>query len=323
MKSTAWAAAAALVAFPVVAGATESSATRLVTLGTQGGPRINSTRAQPANLLTVNGTQYLFDAGNGVARQLALAHVPLVSIGRVFISHNHDDHDADWGTLMGLEWSQGRTEPIEVYGPRGTEQMLLGFLQYFAPNVANRKFPGTHATAPEAVLHAHDIAQDGLVYEDANIRVTAMENCHYHYVEGQPGYGWQKSYAFRVQTPDKLIVFSGDTGDCGQRLVAFARNADLLVHEVVDVAGIGARLAHDPNMKYSAQQLAGLMQHMRDEHTSPEDIGRLAAAAGVHQVVLSHLVPGSDDLPDSAYAEGVQKHFKGPVVVAKDLMEFH
>jgi len=91
----------------------------------------------------------------------------------------------------------------------------------------------------------------------------------------------------------------------------------------VDVAGIGARLAHDPNMKYSAQQLAGLMQHMRDEHTSPEDIGRLAAAAGVHQVVLSHLVPGSDDLPDSAYAEGVQKHFKGPVVVAKDLMEFH
>ena len=191
------AAGTALLVLRAVAHAAEPDGTRLITLGTQGGPMLNSTRAQPANLLTVNGTQYLIDAGNGVARQLALAHVPIGGIGRIFITHNHDDHNADWGTLMGLEWSLGRTEPIEVYGPRGTESMLLAFEQYFATNVANRNFQKARSTPPAAVFVAHDILKDGPVYEDANIKVTALENCHYHYVEGQPGQGWQKSYALR------------------------------------------------------------------------------------------------------------------------------
>ena len=44
---------------------------------------------------------------------------------------------------------------------------------------------------------------------------------------------------------------------------------------------------------------------------------------GVGQVVLSHLVPGGDELPDVAYSDGVRKFYTGPVTVAKDLMEFH
>lgn len=302
--------------------AEEQSVTRLITLGTQGGPRISSTRAQPANLLIVSGTQYLFDAGNGVARQIALSDVPFGAIGRIFITHNHDDHNADWGTLMGLEWSVGRTEPIEVYGPRGTEQMLLGFEQYFSTNVANRTFKRAKPVPPSSVFIAHDIEQDGPVYSDANIKVTAMSNCHYHYSPGQPGYGWQESYAFRVQTPDKVIVFSGDTGACGDHLVAFARGASILVHEVISLPDVEQRMKSDPAVKYTAEQIPELMLHMREEHSTPEDIGKFATAAGVGKVVLTHLVPGSDDLPDSAYSDGVSKYYKGPVVVAKDLMEF-
>ncbi|MFO1400770.1 MAG: MBL fold metallo-hydrolase [Steroidobacteraceae bacterium] len=304
-------------------GAPAPAVTRLVTLGTQGGPRIIPTRSQPANLLIVRGTYYLFDAGNGVGRQLALAHVSVGDIGRIFITHNHDDHNADWGTLMGLAWSLGRKEPVVVYGPRGTESMLLGFLQYFAPNVANRTLVKGGTTPPEKVFVAHDIEQDGLVYQDDNIKVTALENCHFHYLPGDPGHGWQKSYAFRVQTPDKVVVFSGDTGDCGKQLVEFARGADILVHEVISLPAIEKRIRSDPAVRYSEEQIPALMRHMRDEHTSPEDIGKLAAAAGVGQVVLSHLVPGGDELPDSAYSDGVRKFYPGPVTVAKDLMEFH
>lgn len=302
-------------------GSAPKVTTRLILLGTQGGPRINSTRAQPANLLIVNGTSYLFDAGSGVTRQLALAHIPVTSIDRIFITHNHDDHNADWGTLIGIEWSLGRTEPIEVYGPRGTEMMLLGFEQYFATNVANRTLPKVSTTPPSTVFHAHDIEQDGPVYEDANIKVTALENCHYHYVAGEPGEGWQKSYALRVQTPDKVIVFSGDTGECGDRLVAFAHDANILVHEVAIAEAVAQRLKSDPSVRYSAEQIAALMQHMRLEHSGPETIGRLAAAAHVSKVVLTHLVPGSDDLPDEAYTRGVKALYSGPVVLAQDLME--
>jgi ribonuclease BN (tRNA processing enzyme) len=318
----------ALAATPAAAADAPATAadpppvTRLITLGTQGGPRVNSTRAQPASLLIVNGTPYLFDAGNGVGRQLALARVPVTTIGRIFITHNHDDHNADWGTLMGLAWSLGRREPIEVYGPRGTESMLLGFLQYFVPNVANRTMHNAGVTPPASVFVAHDIKEDGLVYQDDNIKVTALENCHYHYVPGDPGHGWQKSYAMRVQTPDRVIVFSGDTGECGKQLVEFVRGASILVHEVVVLPAIERRIRNDPAVKYNDAQIVDLMTHMRDEHTTPADIGRLAAAAGVGQVVLSHLAPGSDELPDSAYADGVREFFTGPVVVARDLMEF-
>lgn len=302
--------------------AAEAPVTRWITLGTQGGPRISPTRAQPANLLIVNGTPYLFDAGNGVGRQLALARIPAMGIGRIFITHNHDDHDADWGTLMGLEWSLGRTEPIHVYGPRGTESMLLGFEQYFAPNVANRTFKVAKSTPPTAVFVAHDIEQDGPVYQDDNIQITALENCHYHYSAGQPGYGWQKSYAYRIRTPDRVIVYMGDSGDCGDKLVDFARGASILVHEVVSLAAFENVLKSDRTVSVSADKLPELLQHMREEHSTPEVVGRFAAAAGVGKVVLTHLIPGSDQLPDSAYSDGVRQYYSGPVFVAKDLMEF-
>lgn len=317
-----WMLLAWMAAVSSTASASATSHTEWIALGTQGGPRINSVRAQPANLLTVNGVHYLFDAGNGVARQLALANIPATSVGHIFITHNHDDHDADWGTLMGLEWSLGRSEPMEVIGPRGTESMLLGFEQYFLPNVANRTLKGAKEFSPETVFHAHDIEQEGLVYKDDNIQVTAHENCHFHYSPGQPGYEWQKSYSYRIQTPDKTIVYMGDTGECGAELTEFVRGASILVDEVIDLAAVEASMKNDRSVQYRADQMPALMEHMRTEHSTPETVGKLAAAANVGMVILTHLVPGSDQLPDSAYSDGVRQFFKGPVVVAKDLQRF-
>jgi ribonuclease BN (tRNA processing enzyme) len=125
--------------------------TRLLTLGTQGGPRGNADRAQPSNVLIVNGTPYLIDAGNGVARQLLLAGVPITNIRQIFITHNHDDHNADWGTLMGRAWTSVQYEPMTVYGPPGTESMRKGFLQYFAPNAAAHYLEGAVNVPPDKV----------------------------------------------------------------------------------------------------------------------------------------------------------------------------
>jgi phosphoribosyl 1,2-cyclic phosphodiesterase len=126
----------ALVATPPqIAVAQQSSAkTTLITLGTQGGPLRSKSRSQPANVLIVNDEPYVIDAGNGVARQLAMAGVPLGRVGQIFITHNHDDHNADLGTMMGLAWTLGRSAPITVHGPMGTRDMMDGFLKYFAAN---------------------------------------------------------------------------------------------------------------------------------------------------------------------------------------------
>lgn len=121
----------------------------------------------------------------------------------------------------------------------------------------------------------------------------------------------------RFQTPDKAIVFSGDTGLC-PALTAFAKDADLLVHEVIDLELTREMLRRQ---QVPDKMADSMMRHMSEEHTVPEDIGRLARDAGVKQVVLTHLVPGGEE-PDERYTDGVRKHFKGPVTVARDLMVF-
>jgi len=300
-----------------------SRQTRLILLGTAGGPRGTVDRAQPANLLIVRGTPYLVDAGNGVAHQLDLAGVPFTTIRHIFITHNHDDHDADWGTLMGRSFTAGQHQPMTVYGPRGTEAMREGFLRYFAPNAAAHFLEGAVNIPPEKVILAHDIAGPGLVYQDANIRLTAIENCHYHFSKGSPGYGRQQSFAFRFQTPDRVIVFSGDTGPCGDVMANFARGADILVHEVIDLPAIERSIEARRDGSYAEPgQREALMNHMRTEHSTADEIGRVAQAAGVKQVVLTHIVSGPAPATDADYIAAVRRHFAGPVVVGRDLMEF-
>ncbi len=318
-----WAVLVAAWTFAIAprAGAAETAArstmTRLVLLGTQGGPRESGERAQPSNLLIVKGIPYLIDAGNGVVRQLALAHFQPSDIHEIFITHNHDDHDADWGTLMGLAWTNGNTTPITVHGPPGTQSMLTGFLQYFAPNAAAHFMEGSHVPPADTML-AREINGSGLVFEDGNIRVTAVENCHYHFAKGTPGYGWQKSFAFRFQTSDRVVVFSGDTGPCGHVLADFSRDADILVHEVIDLAAVEQTLRANT----APERFERLMNHMRTEHSTTEQVGRTASEAGVHLVVLTHLVRGRSGATDAEFVDGVKKFFSGPVVVGQDLMEF-
>ena len=91
--------------------------TRLITLGTGGGPPPRAHQAQSSNLLTVNGTHYVIDAGDGVARRIAKAGINVRDIGIIFITHHHDDHTAGLGTLMSVAWDNQRTSPINVYGP--------------------------------------------------------------------------------------------------------------------------------------------------------------------------------------------------------------
>jgi ribonuclease BN (tRNA processing enzyme) len=104
--------------------------TRLITLGTASGPFPRAGRAQASNLLTVNGAHYVVDAGDGVARRLAKARINVRDVGTVFITHHHDDHTAGLGTLMSVAWNAQRTQPINVYGPPGTEALVKAAVQF-------------------------------------------------------------------------------------------------------------------------------------------------------------------------------------------------
>jgi ribonuclease BN (tRNA processing enzyme) len=305
--------------------AAQAPGTRLVTLGTQGGPLPSATRAQASNAVVVNGAIYLVDAGNGVLRQLAQAGLEPRRVGQVFITHNHDDHNADWGTLMGANWSAGRMQPTTVYGPAGTEAMLQGFLAYFAPAAQIRLLDSKVPRTPQELFKAKDVTAPGLVYQDAHVKVTATPVCHYHFGANAEAGKAHVSWAYRFDTADRSIVFSGDTGECAAQLVPFAKGADLLVHEVIHLDLMGKALKEAlGRLPVPAEpgRFESMMRHMAEDHTSPEDIGRLAQAAGVKAVVLTHLLPGAPQDRDSDYTDGVKKFFDGPVTAARDLMSF-
>jgi ribonuclease BN (tRNA processing enzyme) len=66
----------------------------------------------------------------------------------------------------------------------------------------------------------------------------------------------------------------------------------------------------------------GIMRQATQGHMSLDDIGKMAARAGVKTVVLSHLTQRFGTQDYTPWAEEVKKKFSGEVLVAKDLMEF-
>jgi ribonuclease BN (tRNA processing enzyme) len=150
--------------------------------------------------------------------------------------------------------------------------------------------------------------------------VTAVENSHFDFHEG-PAAGKHKSYSYRFETPDRVIVFTGDTGP-SDAVTELAKGADLLVSETSSCQGRMQEMADDGRWQaMSPAEQAGIVRQMTQGHMTLDVIGKMAASANVKTVVLSHLTHKRDG-DYTPWAEEVKKHFSGQVLIAKDLMEF-
>ncbi len=295
--------------------------TRVITVGTAGGPTPRAKRAQSSNLLIVNNTPYLVDAGPGTSRRLGKMRFNFRDLGTIFITHGHDDHTGGLGTLMSIQWDSQRTQPINVYGPPGTQALIKAAVQYFNQNAEIRISDGSRTVPIEKVFFGHDVGT-GLVYQDTNIKVTAVENTHYHFPVGSPAYGKYKSYSYRFETPDRVVMFTGDTGP-SDAVTELARNADILVSEVISVDDVVEFLKRNGRWQaMSAKEQQQLVRHLGEEHLTPDQIGKMATRAGVKTVVLTHFGPRPDSDDYTSLGEEVKKLFSGQVHLAKDLMEF-
>jgi len=278
--------------------------TRLILLGTGGGPTPKKAVSAPATLIVANGTPYVIDCGDGVARQYVSADMSLLKLRHIFITHQHSDHNADYGNLILLAWSTGLVTRVDTWGPPPLVKMTKLFLEMNAYDIQIRmKDEGRPPLAP--LVRPHEFHQGGLVMRDENVRVTSALVDHPLV---------SPAFAYRFDAPDRSIVISGDTAP-SDKLVALAHGADVLVHEALWVPAIDQIVARNPNA-------SSLKKHLLDSHTAAEDCGRIAAAAGVKTLVLSHIVPGGDaTITDQMWMDAASKYFSGRVVVGKDLME--
>jgi ribonuclease BN (tRNA processing enzyme) len=294
---------AAALAAPALAQ-TVKPRTRIVFLGTKGGPRVGIGASNPANLVVVNDTPFVIDCGMGVSRRLVEAGVPIPSVKYIFISHHHSDHNLEYGNLFYNAWAAGLSTPIHSFGPKGIEAMTKAYWELNKFDVETR-IEDEGRPDPRMLLIARDITEDGVVLQTPDVRVTAFRTPHPPITD---------NFAYKFETPDGTIVFSSDT-NYNPKLAEFAKSADLLVHECLYLPAVDRLVLKTRNG-------ATLKKHLLSSHTTTEDVGRIAAAAGVKVLALSHFVPGDDPLvTDDDWTEDVKKNFSGKIVVAKDLME--
>ena len=276
----------------------------MILLGTGGGPRPRKANSAAAQVIVVNDAAYVIDCGDGVARQLAMAGVPLNSIRSIFITHHHSDHNADYGNLILLAWTAGLRTRVDTWGPPPLVRMTRQFFEMSSYDIETRiSDEGRPALAP--LVHAHELQKGGLVTQDENVKVTAALVNHPPVTP---------SLAYRFDTADRSIVISGDTTPTPS-LIELAKGVDVLVHEALFVPGvdrIAARVPNAPALKRS------IMSH----HTTAEDAGRIAREAGARVLVLSHLVPPDDpQVTEEMWMDAARKQFSGEIVVGKDLLE--
>lgn len=273
------------------------SRTQLVLLGT-GTPIPDPERSGPGVAIVVDSVAYLFDAGTGIMRRAAAAArqgIPALQSNRLehlFITHLHSDHTMGVNDVMFTPWIQGRRPPLMIFGPPGIQRMVDGILDAYAEDIAERsRTSGGPAGAVRPDVH--EIAE-GEIYKDARVTVRAFQ---------VPHTGWKYAFGYRVQTPDKLIVISGDAR-ANPAIARECAGCDILVHEVYSDSGF--TLQPPLRQKYHAQA-----------HTSATQLGDIATAARPKLLVLYHQL--FFGVSEEELLKEVRSRFSGRVVSGKDL----
>ena len=298
-------AACSLAAGAVTSGiGAESRATRLILLGTAGGPRPHRQRSASSQVILIGSDAYVIDCGDGVAHQLVAAGVPLKAVRHVFITHHHSDHNADYGNLLLLAWTAGLKRPVDTWGPPPLIRMTKLFFEANATDI-DARIADEKRIPLQPLVTAHELTHAGVVLRNDAVVVTCA------LVNHPP---LATAFAYRFDTASRSIVISGDT-TYSQNVVKLARGADVLVHEAMYPSAIDRLVAPVSNAE-------DLKRSILSHHTSAADAGRVAAEAHVKCLVLSHLVPAEDEeVTERMWVEAASAHFNGPIIVGRDLLE--
>lgn len=312
-----WALVASFSAAQEPSSPAPSKGLQLVFLGTNGGPPLNLDRSEPSTLLIVDGRPYLVDCGIGTIRRMLRANIQSETIGTIFFTHLHSDHDLGLADVMANDFLFAAPASVfNIYGPPQTQAFVQAAFDYI--RIPNSVFAAERPGNPPLVspFKAHEIQGPGLIYQDDKIRVIAAENAHY--VVMPPAFrAKMKSYSYRFETPEGVVVFTGDTGP-SDTVTELAKGADVLVSETSGatpaiISAFIRRMAERNH--WSPERAKIFMAHMTQEHLNLQQVGEMASRARVKSVILYH--SGSGNV--TTYPPEVKKYYPGPVFAPADL----
>ncbi|MFW9945767.1 MAG: MBL fold metallo-hydrolase [Candidatus Odinarchaeota archaeon] len=274
---------------------------QLVLLGT-GNPNPDPMRFGPSVAVIVKDIAYLVDFGAGITRRtyeafsnLGIKALETSGLNKGFLTHLHSDHTLGYPDLIITPWIMGRSTPLEIYGPQGTQNMTDHLLKAYNYDIKERVEGLEPANHSGYQVRVNEI-RPGIIYEDDNIIVEAFPVNH----------GSLTSLGFKFITSDKTIIISGDTApfdDC----VDYYRGCDILVHEV-----------------YSSKMFENLPAEWRtyhsNVHTSSYELSEIASKVKPGLLILYHqLFWGASEM--DLLAE-IKKKYDGKVVSGNDLQIF-
>lgn len=278
-------------------------------LGT-GTPLPDPDRSGPSTAIVVDASAYLIDAGTGVVRRAAAARekglqaLAPTNLRVAFLTHLHSDHTLGLPDLILTPWIMGRKEPLELYGPPGTQAMVSHLLEAYAVDIATRSEGLEHSNKTGYKVNVHEI-KAGVVYKDDNVTVTAFPVKH----------GSLAAFGYRFSTPDRVIVISGDTSPTGA-IAENCRGCDILIAEAYTKASFDL-----VNPAWQQYRLAF--------HTSPQELGEIASKAKPGLLILYHRgnagcdQAGTKECRETGDEEHLLKEvrqaYAGKVVAAHDL----
>ncbi|HZT61433.1 MAG TPA: MBL fold metallo-hydrolase [Pyrinomonadaceae bacterium] len=281
--------------------ANPTAKTQIVFLGT-GNPSANPDRMGPSVAIVVNGTPYIIDCGPGVVRRaagaarLGVKGMEVTNLKTLFVTHLHSDHTLGYPDLIFSPWVLGRREPLEVYGPPGIQAMTNHILLAYQADNDIRIKGLEHANATGNKVNVHEI-KPGVIYKDQNVTVKAFLVKHG---------SWPQAFGYRFETPDRVIVISGDTSP-SQSVVENCNGCDVLIHEVYSQAGFNA--SKEDWRKY-----------ILSFHTSTRELSEIATKAKPKLLILYHQMffGGPTDTEEGMLNE-IRQGYQGRVVSAHDL----
>jgi len=274
--------------------------TKVVLLGT-GFPRPDPNAWGPATAVVVGDRTFLVDAGVGVERRMAAAHLPINGPTAVFITHLHSDHTLGLADLILTSWVMQRPKPLQMFGPSGLQPMVDHLLAAYAVDLKVRTEGLEHETLDKSRVVVHEVtAGGGILYDSAGVKVTAFRVDH----------GPLEAYGYRFDTPGRVVVISGDTRP-SEALVKASAGADVLVHEVY--SGSHLKVEDRPGG-------ADWPTYMKSLHTSDVELGQLAERIHPRLLVLTHIIRMG--ATDEEMLAAVRQGFKGEVVMGSDLGEY-
>jgi ribonuclease Z len=294
-----------------------SKSMHVILLGT-GGPLSNEERDSSGIAVIAGGEFILVDVGPGIVKNMNLESLPAGRLSALFLTHFHSDHISDLGELNFMSWAQGRTKKLDVYGPKGVDQVVNGYTMAYALDSAYRTAHHTEEWMPSENSGMIPITlsipnhEEPLPFFNRNGLKASVFQVDHSPVEPAVGY--------RLEYKGNVVVISGDTVKT-KTLPKFAKNADLVLVEALNVEQVLtiSRIAGELNNPILSRQ----MLDVTDYHMTPVQAAEVAQEAGARKLVLVHVVPPvTNFITRRMFMKGTDDAFDGEIILGKDGMEF-